>query len=89
MKVTNLTREINMAVEICVVIPYRKIFGGIKVWRIKTVGSLAEKNFGELKSICIGNVMEIVKIGDKTWQNAVICQIRQFFHCHSFLLYSN
>ena len=32
------------------------------------------KNFGELKSICIGNVMEIVKIGKKTWRIAVICQ---------------
>ena len=31
-------------------------------WRIRTVGSLAEKT---LKSICIENVMEIVKIGDK------------------------
>ena len=25
------------------------------------------KNFGNLKSICVGNVMEIVKIGEKTW----------------------
>ena len=24
------------------------------------------KNFGELKSICIGNVMEIMKIGENT-----------------------
>ena len=37
------------------------------------------KNIGELKSICIGNVMEIVKIGEKTWQIAVICLICQSF----------
>ena len=40
-----------------------KNFGSKKVWRIRTVGSLAEKNFGKLKSTCIGNVMDIVKIG--------------------------
>ena len=45
------------------------------------------ENFGELKSICIENVMKIMKLGDKTWQNAVISQIRpsfftaNVFHC--------
>ena len=44
-------------------IPYSKNTLAVKkFWRITTVGSLAEKT---LKSICIGNVMEIVKIGDK------------------------
>ena len=33
-------------------------------------------------SICIGNVMEIVKIGKKTWQNAVIHQ--SFFTANVF-----
>ena len=32
----------------------------VKLWKIRTVGRLAEK-LGEMKSICIGNVMEIVK----------------------------
>ena len=41
-----------------------KNFGGKKLWRIRTVGSLVE-NLGKLKSIYIGNVMEIVKIGKK------------------------
>ena len=35
------------------------------------VKNFGGKKFGELKFICIGNVMEIVKIGEKTWQNAV------------------
>ena len=52
---------------------YSKNFGGTKVWQIWTVGNLVE-NFGKLKYICIGNVMEIMKIGDKTWRNAVIRQ---------------
>ena len=43
---------------------YNKNFGGKKVWRISAVGSLVEK-FGELKSICIRNAMEIVKIDEK------------------------
>ena len=30
------------------------------------------KNFEELKCICIGNVMEIVKINEKAWQIVVI-----------------
>ena len=54
------------------------------------------KNFGELKSICIGNVKEIVKIGEKTWQIGVIHQILQsflsinVFHCtvYYYLLYT-
>ena len=46
------------------------------------------KNFGKLQSFYIGNVIEIVKIGKKTWQNAVICQIRQSFSLPMFLLYS-
>ena len=33
----------------------------------KDCRKFGRKNFGELKSICIGNVMEIVKIGKKTW----------------------
>ena len=58
-----------------------KIFGGKK--------SLANKDcrkFSELKSICIaiGNIMEIVKIGAKTWRIGVI---RQSFYCQCFLLY--
>ena len=47
------------------------------------------KHFGELKSICIENVMEIMKIGYKTWRNAVIHQThRNFFIANVFLLYS-
>ena len=42
-----------------------KNFNGKKVWQIRTVGSLAEKNFGKLKSNSMENVMEIVKIGIK------------------------
>ena len=61
-------------------------FGNKKNWQMRTVGSLVE-NFNKLKSICIGNVMEIVKIGKKTWRIFVICQIhkrffdRQCFYC--------
>ena len=54
-------------------------FGSKKVVQIMTVESLVEKNFGKLKSSYIGNVMEIVKIGKKTWQIAVICQMHQSF----------
>ena len=60
-----------------------KNLGSQKLWGISTVGSLAKK-LGELMSICIGNVMEIVKIGKRTWQIAVICQIRlttKIFDC--------
>ena len=42
------------------------------------------KSFGELKSIYIGNAIEIVKIGKETWQNAVIHQgflLPMFFYC--------
>ena len=39
-----------------------------------------KKNIGELKSISIGNVMEILKISENSWQIAVICQIRQSFY---------
>ena len=46
-----------------------KNFSSKQVCRIKTIGSLVEKNVGELKSICIGNVMEIVKIGEKNLAN--------------------
>ena len=63
-----------------------KTFGSKEVWRIRTVGSLAEKN-GELKSTCIGYVMEIVKIGEKTWRNGVIHQIYQSCNHLCFLLY--
>ena len=51
-----------------------KSFGSKKLWRIRTGGSLVEKTFGNLKSICLGNVMEIVKIDEKTWQVVVIHQ---------------
>ena len=65
----------------------RKSIWKKRVWQIHpelqivyhTVKTFGGKNFGELKSICIGNVMEIVKIGEKSWQNAVICQIHQVF----------
>ena len=74
---------IHCTVDTMSYLEYRtvKIFGGKKAWWIRTVGSLVEKTlvFGELKSICIGNVMEIVKISDKTWLNAVIYQICQSF----------
>ena len=47
------------------------------------------KKFGELKSICIGNVIEIVKIG----KNLVNCcnspNSPKFFYCQSFLLYGS
>ena len=33
----------------------------------KITGSLAEKTCGKLKSTCLENVMEIVKIGKKAW----------------------
>ena len=55
----------------CLHVPYSKNLGGKKVWQVRTVGSLAEKSFGELKSICIGNVIEIVKIG-KTLANCYL-----------------
>ena len=45
------------------------------------------KNFGKLKSIYIGNVMEIVTIGKKTWYITVIPQIGQNFFTANFLLY--
>ena len=41
----------------------------------------AWKNLDELKSICIGDVIEIVKIGEKSWRIAVI---RQSFYCQCF-----
>ena len=40
-----------------------KNFGGKKVWQRK----FGRENIGELKSICMRNIMEIVKIGKKTW----------------------
>ena len=42
-----------------------KNIGSKQLWQIRNVGSLAEKIFGKLKSIGIGNVIEIVKIGKK------------------------
>ena len=47
----------------------------------KDCRKFGRKNIGELKSTCIGNVMEIVKTDEKTWQNvhAVIHQIHQSF----------
>ena len=44
------------------------------------------KNFGELKSICIGNVTEIVKLA-KNLARCCNYQIRQFFTTNVFLLY--
>ena len=41
------------------------MFGSKKLRKLRIAGNLAEKNFGVLKSICIGNVLEIVKIGKK------------------------
>ena len=65
--------DLITVVVYCSVFNYRvvKNFGGKKVWRIGTVGNLVEK-FGELKSICIGNVMETVKIGEIAF-NCEIC----------------
>ena len=71
-------------IEICVylsllnsnTIPYRKNFGDIKVWRIRTVGSFLEKNFGKVKSICIGDVMKIVKSGKNL---AKCCNLPKLF----------
>ena len=39
-----------------------KNFSSKKVWQIRIIGNLAEKNFDKLK---LENVMEIVKIGEK------------------------
>ena len=55
-----------------------KTFGGKKGWRIRTIGSVAEKRYGELKSICIGNVMEIMKIGKKLIIIANCCNLPKF-----------
>ena len=41
------------------------------------LGSLKEKSFGKMKSFCTGNVLEIVNIDEKIWQNAVYHQICQ------------
>ena len=41
----------------------------------KECRKFAGKYFGELKSICIGDVMEIVKNGKETWSITVFCQI--------------
>ena len=52
--------------------------------------NFVREKFGELKSICIGipqNIMEILKIGKKTWWNGVIHQICQSFFTTMFLLY--
>ena len=45
----------------------------------KDCRKFGRKNIDELKCNCIGNIMEIVKIDEKTWQNAVIHQIHQSF----------
>ena len=49
-----------------------KKFGSKKNLANKDCRKFGRKSFGKLKSICIGNVMEIVKIDKKTWQNAAI-----------------
>ena len=59
-------------------IPYNKNFGGKKLWRIRTVGSLAEKLWQievHLHRECYGKFEN----WRKTWQNAVICHTRQSF----------
>ena len=44
----------------------------------KNCRKFGRKNFGKLKkSICIGNIIGIVKVGKETWQDSVIRQIRQ------------
>ena len=56
-----------------------------KLWWIRTVGSLAETTLVNRNPFaCNGNVMEIVKIDEKTWCNAVIPQsffITNVFYC--------
>ena len=53
----------------------------------KITGSLAGETCGKLKSTCLENVMEIVKIGKKAWWIAVIRQICQSFsYWQCFLL---
>ena len=50
----------------CYHIPYsNKTLAVKKVWPNKDCRKFGGKNFGKLKSICIWNVMEIIKIGDK------------------------
>ena len=56
-----------------------KDFGVKKTLANKDCRKLDGKGFGELKSICVRSVMEIVKIGEKTWQIAVIHHICQSF----------
>ena len=51
------------------IVQYSKNFGGKKVCRIRTVGKVWQKNFGELKFICVGDVMEIVKTGKNNLEN--------------------
>ena len=60
-------------------IPYSKKHWWSKTLVNKDCRKFGGKNFGKLKSICIGNVMEIVKIGKKTWRIAIIHQICQSF----------
>ena len=73
------------------------LYRTVKTLAVKNFGEkdcrkLGGKNFGELKSICIRNVMEIVKIGENTWQNAVnqqcfftanvfYCRVYYFKYC--------
>ena len=56
--------------------PYSKKTLTMKSMANKDGRKFGRKHFGELKSICIRNVMEIVKFV-KTWQNAVIHQFHQ------------
>ena len=53
----------------------------------KDCRKFGRKNYGEFKFICIGDVMEIVKIGKKTWKIAVIHQMRCNSLLPMFLLY--
>ena len=66
----------------CMMYRIVRMFDYQKVWQLKIIGSLAE-NFGKLKSICIGNVMDILKLV-KTWRIDVI---HQRFLLPMFLLY--
>ena len=68
-----------------------KNFGGESSLVNKDCRKFGGKNFSKLKSICIGNVMEIVKTGEKIWQITVIHQICQsiftanVFYCIQYM----
>ena len=67
-------------------IPYSKKTLAVKSLVNEGCRKFGGKNLRELKSICIGNVMELVKIGKKNLANC--CNSPKFLYRQCFLLYS-